>query len=397
MNRNLILLSIAYFAFIVIGMTASLLNIAWVYIEGTFRLSLESLGILLMAGMTGRLIASFLSGRVLSSLPMGTFLVSGCVLGAVGSLGYILSPIWITLLLTAFVLNIGEGILDAGLNTFVSAHYKTSHMNWLHAFFGVGLTFGPPLVTLIVVDLGQSWRLSYGVAMILQLLAGFLFLMTIKDWKLEKEQPETTKLPSVSMMSTLRMPIVWLSLALFFVYGGVEIGGGQLTNSLLTQGRGIDAKTASTWVSIYWGTFTLGRMVMGAVANRVSNNTLMRSNIFGALAGSVMVWLNLSNTLTFFGLALLGFALAPMFPTLISDTPRRVGLRHTANAIGFQVGITGLGGTLIPGLAGKLAGSAGLEVIGLIITVNAVGIVLIHEWILLRESRELPVLLGSSD
>ena len=397
MNRNLVLLLITYFAFITIGMTASILNIAWVYIEDTFQLSIDSLGILLTAGMIGRLSAAFLNGRILSSVSMGTFLVGGCVIGASGAFGYVIAPLWLTLLFAAFLLNVGEGVLDAGMNTFVSAHYQTSHMNWLHAFFGVGLTIGPLLVTFIVIDLEQSWRVSYIVAAIFQLFVGVIILLTISDWKANKQIDTTTPTAQATMQSTLRLPMVWFGMLLFFVYGGVEIGGGQLTNNLLTQGRGIDQATASRWISIYWGSFTIGRMIMGFLASRISNNILMRTSMLSSVLGTALLWANVSNTFSFLGLAVLGFSLAPVFPTLISETPRRVGSRHTANTIGFQVGVTSLGGAIIPGLAGNLAEIGGMELIPLVLVVNAVVGFLLHEWILLREAKHVATIAVSSD
>jgi fucose permease len=61
--------------------------------------------------------------------------------------------------------------------------------------------------------------------------------------------------------------------------------------------------------------------------------------------------------------ALTGFAVAPIFPGLVSGTSARVGPRHAANTIGMQIGAAGLGGALIPALAGVLAQRISLEVI----------------------------------
>jgi fucose permease len=57
-----------------------------------------------------------------------------------------------------------------------------------------------------------------------------------------------------------------------------------------------------------------------------------------------------------------GFAIAPIFPGLVSTTPGRVGDRHTANTIGIQISAAGLGGALVPGLAGILLRRVGLEI-----------------------------------
>jgi fucose permease len=61
---------------------------------------------------------------------------------------------------------------------------------------------------------------------------------------------------------------------------------------------------------------------------------------------------------------LLGFALAPIYPMLISDTPDRVGQRFAAQSIGFQVGAAYLGAAALPWAAGLLAKRYHLETLG---------------------------------
>jgi fucose permease len=77
-----------------------------------------------------------------------------------------------------------------------------------------------------------------------------------------------------------------------------------------------------------------------------------------------LLWLNLAQPLSFLGLALMGFSLAPVFPSLIATTPERLGLTHTANGVGFQVAGAALGGAAVPSLFGLLADTAGVEWLG---------------------------------
>jgi len=80
--------------------------------------------------------------------------------------------------------------------------------------------------------------------------------------------------------------------------------------------------------------------------------------------GASLIWLGGAGFLSFAGLGLMGLALAPVFPSLISATPRRLGKEHTANGVGFQIAAAVLGHALVPTFVGVLAGRIGLEVIG---------------------------------
>ncbi len=398
MTRSKSLLYIAYVAFIAIGTKSSLLNIAWERIEETFDRSLDSLALVLAFSMLGYMVSSFISGKILSKLRMGPFLLIGSLLAMTGSLGYVVTPTWILLLLATLVGSAGSGVLDAGLNTFVSAHYTTGQLNWLHAFFGVGTTLGPFVVRFTVLELGQSWRLSYLAISVMLFSLSLVLAASMRHWGVTSDAnaPELTQL-KMGTRATLTQPIMLLSIMLFFLYGGVEIGTAQLANSLFIEGRGISEDVSSTWVSVYWGSFTVGRMLMGIVADRINRNRLMRMSMAAMVIGALMFWSNLFGIFGFWGVVVLGFGLAPMFPTLISQTPRRIGIAHAPNAIGIQIAVTVLGGALLPGVAGILADQLGFEIIGAMIAASAMIVLLLHEMILSWDNRQAVVAAGVSD
>jgi fucose permease len=60
---------------------------------------------------------------------------------------------------------------------------------------------------------------------------------------------------------------------------------------------------------------------------------------------------------------LIGLAIAPIFPALISGTSQRVGAHNAANTIGLQMAASGLGTAIIPSTIGILARQVSLEVI----------------------------------
>jgi fucose permease len=134
--------------------------------------------------------------------------------------------------------------------------------------------------------------------------------------------------------------------------------------SLLTEARGVSPALAGAWVSLYWASLTLGRIMFGFAVQWVAPNTLLRWCMAGAVLSALLIWVNLAPWLTFTGIALMGLALAPQFPLLISATPGYLGLRHSNNAVGLQVAAASVGGALLPSLIGVLARARGLEVLG---------------------------------
>lgn len=317
------LIFIAYAVFIAIGMVSGLLNIAWTYIQESFGVTLDYLGILLTVGILGGLVAAFMSGAIIGRFGLRRMLLAGTLLAALGYAGIGLSPVWLILLAFAFIASLGKGALDAGMNNFVSANYGTSQMNWLHACWGIGLTFAPALVTFIVVQYGQSWRLSYILMTGALLLLSGAILLTYGMWHMGTRESKrkvatsstheqtTPAEAEVSISDTLRQPAVLLSILLFFVYGGIEIGTGQLANTLLVQSRGIAQEVSGAWVSFYWGSFTIGRMLVGFLSLRMGDKPLIFLSLGIAFVGTFLLMIHAHETLSFIGLLMIGFGLAP--------------------------------------------------------------------------------------
>jgi fucose permease len=126
----------------------------------------------------------------------------------------------------------------------------------------------------------------------------------------------------------------------------------------------VPAALAGTWVSLYWASLTIGRILFGFLVQRVAPTTLLRWCMAGAVLSALLIWINSASWLTFGGIALLGLTLAPQFPLLISATPHYLGPQHGTNGVGFQVAAGSLGGALLPSLVGVLARAQGIEVLG---------------------------------
>lgn len=165
------------------------------------------------------------------------------------------------------------------------------------------------------------------------------------------------------LVASLCQGSVWLSAWLFFLYVGSEATLGTWAYTLLVESRGIQPEVAGFWVSGYWAMFTVGRVVAGVFAKRVGINFLVQGGLVAALLGAALLWWNPTPAANLVAVALIGFAIAPIFPALMSGTSQRVGLDHAANTIGMQMAATGLGTAIIPSLVGVLAERSSLEVV----------------------------------
>ena len=385
------LLFIAFLSFIAIGLQGGALGVAWLYMQDTFGVTLESLGVLLTTFTLGSLGVSFYSGSIVGRIGVGMFCTVSAVVGLIGLVWTALTPTWTGLILAALLLGLGRSGINAGINTFIADAYPSSRMNWLHALFGVGSSLGPLLVTLLVAQWGQPWQLSYWVLAGVQVVVLSLFAATLPHWQLTPA-PVSDSEPSggPSMRSSLRLLPLWLGVVLFVSHTGLQSGAGQLTNNLFVEGRGVDPKIAGVWISLFWVFITLGRILFGALVDCIGTARLLRYVTFGTVIGALLLWWSPVDAVGFFGLGLMGFTLAPVFPSSVSRTPTLVGAYHSPNAIGVQMAGAALGGALVPGVIGYVGDNLGLNLIPPCLVAVALAQFVIHEFIT-REERGRPV------
>ncbi|MFG2109100.1 MFS transporter [Micromonospora chersina] len=268
-------------------------------------------------------------------------------------------------------------------------------MNWMHAFFGLGVAIGPLIMT-AVLGAGLSWRWGYAVVAAAQLALATAFALTVRLWRAAPPDggtlPPDPIAPQVvpggptvaaparrrSVGATLRLPAVWLGGAAFAVYVAIEVSTGLWAFLLLTEGRGLAAAVAGLCVSGYWGSLFVGRVVQGVVAERLGTARVLRGSLLGMAGGAVLVALPAPGWVTVAGLLVVGFAAAPVFPLLTLTTAERVGRDHADRTIGLQIGAAGLGAALVPAAVGVLLARVSVAALGPTLVVLAVTLVALH-------------------
>jgi fucose permease len=250
---------------------------------------------------------------------------------------------------------------------------------------------GPLLMTAALAS-GLGWRWGYaGLAASLAALS-LCFRLTLGLWDAPTPAPAGTAdaredrpapAPPVaeapaSLREALANPRVRRNALVFLVYTGIETSAGQWAYTLLTEARGLAPATAGVAASGYWGSIFVGRLAFGALAHHVAPEKLLRAAIAIAPLAAALVAFSRSAPLGFAGLFALGLVLAPIFPLLISETPGRVGARHAAHAIGFQISAATLGAGTLPALVGLAMSHSGLESLGPALLAFTLTLLLLH-------------------
>jgi len=378
-RRGRWLVPLAFLAFVSLGLPDGILGVAWPSLRRSFDRPVEALGAILLATMAGYLVSSFSAGAVLARTGVGRLLVGSGLLVATSATIWAATPLWPPVVAGGVLAGLGAGAIDAAINAFAAAHFTPRVVTWLHACWGLGAMTGPLVMTAALAS-GLGWRWGYaGLAAALAALS-LCFRLTLGLWDAPAAPPAATAgegegehspapappdAPTPApLREALANPRVRRNALVFFVYTGIEASAGQWAYTLLTEARGLTPAAAGVAASCYWGSIFVGRLAFGALAHHVAPSRLLRAAIAGAPLAAALVALSRSAPLGFAGLFALGLVLAPIFPLLISETAGRVGSRHAAHAIGFQISAATLGSGTLPALVGLAMSHAGLESLG---------------------------------
>jgi fucose permease len=369
--------AVAYVSFIILGLPGAIIGPLWTpHLQTEFNQPLDALGWILVTVTSGYFLGSTLSPRLFRWLSVAGGLAASTFLTAAGMLGYVLSPEWWVMAGFGLVVGLGVGVLDGGMNIYFAAHFDARLMNWLHAAFGMGALLAPQLVNLIVIRGGESWRMVYVVLLLLNVALGIVFVFTRARWLPVQDSTAQGHAP---LRATARLGIVWLGVAIFAAYAGLEATAGNW-GSAFFQARGVAQATANNWVTAYWLSFTIGRIVFGVFVTRFDASVVIRWCMVGAVVGALLLWWNPLPAADLIGIVVFGFMLAPIFALMVTATQERLGPAHAPNAIGIQVATASIGAGLLPAAIGLLIARFGQVILPPALVVLLVGMLALYLW-----------------
>ena len=355
-----LLLLVIYLAFISLGLPDSMLGAAWPLMRSELGLPLEGAGLVSVIITVGTIISSLLTGRLIRKLGTGRLTTLSVLTTALALLGYSFTTSYLWLCLMAVPMGLGAGAVDASLNEFVARNYSSKHMSWLHAFWGVGATAGPLLMA-GMISLTGRWQNGYRSVSFVQFGLVAILIASLSLWKKFDHASAEAHSVKLSNGSIWKIPGMGPNLAAFFAYCSLELTAGLWFASYLVQIRGVKPETAAAWAASYYFGIMLGRMINGFLTLRFSSKTLIRAGQTSILLGILLLFLP-GNTFSLIGLLLVGMGCAPIYPSMLHETPARFGKENSSRLMGIQMASAYVGLSVAPPLVGLLASRWSLQI-----------------------------------
>lgn len=311
-------------------------------------------------------------GTVLSSL-FASHLVAKLGTGKVGALSTLLTTIMLLLFslgdniiffcLLAIPLGLGAGAIDAALNNYVALNYSSTHMSFIHCFYGVGVSASPLLMSFALAKT-NNWQGGYyiiaGIMAIITLIA-FLALPLWKKHKSKTEQSKTKEKP-LSVFQLAKMPAVRVAWLVFFFTVALEFTCGIWGCTYLVRAEGMTESLAAATLTFYYIGITSGRAVSGVITKWINPQKIVYLGYGIVAVAIVILFLPIPATFKGIGLFLIGFGNGPTFPNLTFLTPRYFGKEMSGSVIATQTACCNIGILLMPPVFGFLAEWLGVEI-----------------------------------
>lgn len=334
----ILLLAVIYVVFISLGLPDSIFGVAWpvLHIELGVAESFASVYAIIVGACTSAV--SLVAGKLIRKFGTGKITLFSILLTVIGLVGMSYAPNIAVMIFFAVILGYGAGAIDTGLNNFVSLHYKASHMNWLHCFWGIGVTASPLIMSFFLKE-GSSWRNGYRAVAAVQIAIFLFVLFTMPLWKKAESSPVSQASEEKGDKSFFEIfkikGVITGILSLAFYFAGENIIG-TWGASYLVHIYSMPADKAAKWVSLYYGGIMLGRLLAGFAAIKLNDNKLIRLGSATSAAGIVLLLLPF-KTVSLAGLLLIGVGFGPIFPSVIHSVPERFGKTYSADITGYHM------------------------------------------------------------
>lgn len=375
-----ILLAIIYASFISLGLPDSILGSAWPSMYGPLGVSVSYAGILSLTIALGTVVSSLFSAKLIQKIGTGWVTAISVGMTAAALFGFSISHSLIALCLWSIPYGLGAGSVDAALNNFVAVNYESKHMSWLHCFWGIGASLGPYIMGLCLTA-GGTWREGYRTISLIQIALTTVLIFSIPLWK-KKQSALTENKKSernLRFKELVRIPGTKAALLAFFCYCALEITTGMWASSYMVLGKGMSVETAAKWASLFYLGITGGRFISGFVTIKLGDRRMVAIGQAIIVLGVISLLLPFGNASALAGLILIGLGCAPIFPSLLHETPENFGEGLSQSIMGMQMACAYIGAALTPPLFGLLADFVNIKlypwflmifVVMLILTVN---------------------------
>ncbi|MFD9826408.1 MFS transporter [Tsukamurella tyrosinosolvens] len=351
-----------------IGLLMSVYGPIVTVLQGRFELSAAAVGAALGTQSFTAVIGVLIAQPFLSARGNRQTIMAAMALIVAGGVIIATAPTWPLLLTGTAVAGLGFGGVDSMITQLIligSGVKGPARANIAHAWFGIGTVAGPGLVYLVGPE-NYPW-----------IFAGAATLMILALLSATRLEPRPTPAEVTTAVhpedsAPLRKPalfviVIAVFFALYLTHFAVQAGIGNWSPTVLQDQSGLEAPTATLFVTGFWAAMVLGRFAAAALAHRVAAGTLVTISSLGLAASLAVTLLPAAAPWAY---VIAGLFLGPIFPTGMAW------LTHSGygrgNSFAYVIAGSMLGMAFAPSLVGWIIENQGSQSAPFVLLIIAV-------------------------
>ena len=370
------------------GIPDSILGSVWPSISEDLCVPLHYITYLFIIMGIGRTIANVSCEKMVKRFGIGIVFLFGFLTLTAGVFGVSLSSVFLPICFWSFFLGFGPGFVDVALNNYVALHFKARHMNWLHCSWGIGASIGPIIMSFYLIN-GSSWNLGYRTIGIILCCLDVILIVTLPAWAKNKQQvnSDDKNIQKPQQLKLLKIKGVKNSIVVFLCFVLFEIVIVVYGSSFLVTDKKLLPEAAAQCLSLFYIGMTLGRLLSGFISIKLNNNQIIRIGYSIITFGIITLVLPIGAIMIKACFFIFGFGNAPIFPSLLHETPKNFGSENSQAIIGLQMAIATIGPLMALPLFSMLLSKAGFNIFPLLIAVLMMASILFFELFNKKQAR----------
>jgi len=310
--------------------------------------------IIFLCEYSGFVIASALGGFLADRFTKRNVLLAGLALLALTICTYGLSHWLVVSSLSILVFGVSGGLIEATASAFVLEHSDAggvATMNFSQVAFGVGAVGGPLLFGAAVAL--EQWRTGY---LVLAAAIAVLFVVFLREPS-DDTRPERAAQRG-TLFTLLRRPILLALCCGIFLYVWSEIALANWIREYFLDRFALGKAGLGLWatltISVFWGSITLGRFLVGRYLPHVDDLRLIVWSLVASALTQGALLVVPSPVVATIVVFVHGLAMACVWPTILS-LAGSIFIERRATAFGLIVAAGALGGALGASAIGLVA------------------------------------------
>ena len=357
MNKKIdkLLFASCCYAYFINGMLVLMTSAILTYLMEDYALGYHQSGLFVSIQATGSLVSGLLSGIIMHQLGRRRSMFLVATLFAVGFGGIIFTSQAIALYFLIFLTGLGWGINNNLMNILgtEASNGNIGYTNILHMSFAVG-AFISPLMIRVFIKWGISWKIPVAIIAIAS-MSLFVIFSKMPLGITSKEVKTKQKLS----FNFLRDPRYFVYMMILFTYVGAEIGLNSWLVTYLVELGIMDLGGAQLMLSLLWVIIIFGRIFTAYISRYTRKDLLLLGQCTAMLVFYGLFLLNKSPLMAVLAIVAVGMSMAGIYPTTVANASYIVTGAGLGSGIMFAGG--SLGATVVPYIAGTIAGNKGIQ------------------------------------